>query len=110
MIGVNPPGHYMWDPQTADEQIARYAKLCAQDDKCRERTDDLSASMRRTAADLPDRWFFLPIKDANVRIVLLDALRDDTEGGARNRTHLDRHVALRSRGRPERALVRLSIR
>jgi pimeloyl-ACP methyl ester carboxylesterase len=62
MIGVNPPGHYMWNPQTTDEQIARYAKLCAQDDNCRKRTDDLGASMQRTGADMPDHWFFLPIK------------------------------------------------
>ena len=31
MIGVNPPGHFLWDPKTTDEQIGRYAALCAQD-------------------------------------------------------------------------------
>ena len=29
MIGVNPPGHFLWDPRTTDEQIGRYAALCA---------------------------------------------------------------------------------
>ena len=29
MIGVNPPGHFLWDPKTTDEQIRRYAApLC----------------------------------------------------------------------------------
>jgi pimeloyl-ACP methyl ester carboxylesterase len=68
MIGVNPPGHFLWDPHTTDEQIGRYADLCAKDAGCSKRTDDLAASMRRTAADMPDRWFFLPIKAGNVRV------------------------------------------
>jgi pimeloyl-ACP methyl ester carboxylesterase len=78
MIGVNPPGHYMWDPQTTDEQIGRYAALCAEDDGCRTRTDDLAASMRRTGADLPDRWLFLPIKASNVRILSFFGLMEST--------------------------------
>ena len=32
MIAVNPPGHFLWDGPTIDEQIARYAKLCSQDE------------------------------------------------------------------------------
>ena len=67
MIGVNPPGHFLWDAKTTDEQIGRYADLCSKDASCSKRTDDLAASMRRTAADMPDRWFFLPIKEGNVR-------------------------------------------
>ena len=26
MIGVNPPGHFLWDPKTTDEQIRRYSR------------------------------------------------------------------------------------
>ena len=29
MIGVNPPGNFLWDAQTTGEQIRRYAALCA---------------------------------------------------------------------------------
>src|SRR5213595_3271243 len=29
MIGVNPPGNYLWDAKTTGEQIRRYAALCA---------------------------------------------------------------------------------
>ena len=50
MIGVNPPGHFLWSPQATDEQIGRYSRLCAQDASCSSRTDDLAASMRKTAA------------------------------------------------------------
>jgi len=68
MLAVNPPGGFLWDGKTTDEQIARYSGLCAEDSSCSKQTDDLAASMGKTAADIPDRWFFLPIKDGNVRI------------------------------------------
>jgi pimeloyl-ACP methyl ester carboxylesterase len=78
MVAVNPPGAFLLDADTTDEQIGRYAALCANDDSCRPRTDDLAATMRRTAADIPDRWLFLPIKDGNVRVVSMFGLLDST--------------------------------
>ena len=78
MVAVNPPGAFLLDADTTDEQIGRYAALCAADDSCRTRTDDLAATMRRTAADIPDRWLFLPIKDANVQVVSMFGLLDST--------------------------------
>ena len=78
MVAVNPPGNFLLDADTTDEQIGRYAALCANDDSCRNRTDDLAATMRRTTADIPDRWLFLPIKDANVRVMSLFGLLDST--------------------------------
>lgn len=78
MIGVNPPGHFLWDPKTTDEQIGHYGALCAQDESCRTRTDDLAASMRQTASQMPDRWLFLPIKAGNVRFTSFFALMEST--------------------------------
>jgi pimeloyl-ACP methyl ester carboxylesterase len=77
-IAVNPPGHFFWDGPTTDRQIGRYAALCARDADCSARTDDLAASMRRTAGDMPDRWWFLPIKEANVRIASFFGLFETT--------------------------------
>jgi pimeloyl-ACP methyl ester carboxylesterase len=82
MIGVNPPGHFLWDAKTTDEEIARYADLCSNDDVCSKRTDDLAASMRQTAADIPDRWFFLPIKKGNVRVASFWGLSESTSEAA----------------------------
>jgi hypothetical protein len=62
MVGVNPPGNFLWDPEKTDEQIGRYVALCSKDASCSERTDDLTASIKRTGADMPERWLFLPIK------------------------------------------------
>jgi pimeloyl-ACP methyl ester carboxylesterase len=82
MIGVNPPGHFLWDGKTTDEQIGRYADLCAQDDSCSKRTDDLVASMRETAAEIPDRWLFLPIKEGNVRVASFFGLMESSTENA----------------------------
>ena len=82
MIGVNPPGHYLWDAATTDEQVARYAELCAADASCGERTDDLVATMRRVSADLPDRWSFLPIDRSTVRVLSFFGLMEATTAAA----------------------------
>jgi pimeloyl-ACP methyl ester carboxylesterase len=82
MLAVNPPGNYLWDPETTDEQIGRYAELCSKDAACSERTDDLAASMRRTAADVPDRWFFLPIREGNVRVLSFLGMMESTQAAA----------------------------
>jgi pimeloyl-ACP methyl ester carboxylesterase len=78
MIGVNPPGHFLWDGRTTDEQIRRYARFCAQDETCRGQTGDLVASMRRTGADIPKRFWFLPIKQSNVRLASFFGLMETT--------------------------------
>jgi pimeloyl-ACP methyl ester carboxylesterase len=78
MVGVNPPGNYLWDPQAADEQIQRYAERCAADPGCKARTDDLAASMQRAIADMPDRWLLLPIKKGTVRMVSFFSLMQST--------------------------------
>jgi len=82
MIAANPPGNYLWDPETTDEQIARYADYCSKDPACRGRTDDLVASIRRTSTEIPERWFFLPIKEGNVRAASHFGLMDTTAESA----------------------------
>jgi pimeloyl-ACP methyl ester carboxylesterase len=82
MVGVNPPGHFLWNPGTTDEQIRHYAALCSQDGSCRGRTDDLAATMKRTAAHVPDHWWFLPIKKGNVRIASFFGLMNATSEAA----------------------------
>jgi pimeloyl-ACP methyl ester carboxylesterase len=68
MLGVNPPGHYVWDGTTTDAQIEHYSELCKRDATCRGRTADLANTMRNLAQHLPRRWLFLPIKPGNVRL------------------------------------------
>ena len=82
MIGVNPPGHFMWDAKTFDEQIGRYASLCRHDAGCSKRTGDLAASIRKTSSDMPDRFWFLPIERGNVRAGSLFGLFETTSENA----------------------------
>jgi len=68
MIGVNPPGNFLWDPLTTDSQLAHVAQLCAQDSACRGRTNDLTQTMHSTATNMPNRWGLLQIKPGDVRL------------------------------------------
>jgi pimeloyl-ACP methyl ester carboxylesterase len=82
MIGVNPPGHFIWYPKTTDEQIGRYARLCAQDASCSKRTHDLATTLKEAAADVPDRFWFLPIRTGNARTASFWGLMESTQEAA----------------------------
>ncbi|MEZ4503795.1 MAG: alpha/beta fold hydrolase [Dehalococcoidia bacterium] len=82
MVAANPPGHFLWDAQTADEQIRIYADLCREDASCDERTDDLAATVARLNRDLPGHWGPLPIKAGNVRIASYFGLMESTSEAA----------------------------
>ena len=82
LIGANPPGHFLWDPATTDEQIGRYAARCAEDMGCSARTDDLQATFAETAAEVPDDWFFLPINEGTVRVLTFYGLMESTAEAA----------------------------
>ena len=66
MAGVNPPGHFVWDPARIDSQFAYYGELCAQDPHCSGRTDDLVAPIRQALANMPKSWMFVPISRDNI--------------------------------------------
>jgi pimeloyl-ACP methyl ester carboxylesterase len=82
MLAVNPPGHFPWDEKATDEQIGRYATLCGEDPTCRRRTPDLAASLRLASGNIPDRWWFLPIKEGNVKAAAFFGLMNATTDGA----------------------------
>jgi pimeloyl-ACP methyl ester carboxylesterase len=78
MAGVNPPGNFLWDPDTIDEQMRRYAEVCAADAVCRTRTNDLAAAVRDLAADPPERWLLWPIEGANLQAFSIVGLTEST--------------------------------
>src|SRR5256714_4294908 len=82
MIGVNPPGNFLWNAKRTDEQIRKYSALCSKDDSCRKRSDNLAASVSQALADIPDHWFFLPIKKGNVRIASFYGLMESSPEAA----------------------------
>ena len=74
MISVNPPGHFVWEPDVLDAQIEYDAGLCAQDPECSARTGDLAETMRSVAHNMPDQWQGLPIDPGKVRLITHAAL------------------------------------
>ena len=78
MVGVNPPGNFLYSGAEIDQGIGRYSALCAKQPSCRARTGNLAASMQHTAAHMPSRWYFLPIKPGNVRVGTFFGLTDAT--------------------------------
>ncbi len=81
MIGVNPPGNFLWNAKTTNEQIGRYAALCAQATSCRSRTPDLAASVKSSFAHVPSHWLFLPIKKGDFQTAAFFGLMNETSAG-----------------------------
>jgi pimeloyl-ACP methyl ester carboxylesterase len=69
MIGVNPPGSFIWDAETIDAQIGEYAGLCSEDVACSGRTQDLVKMMGQLSQKMPDRWLFAPIDEDKVKLI-----------------------------------------
>ena len=82
MIGVNPPGNFLWYPKTTDEQIQKYSAQCAKDAGCSGRTDDLAALLETKSRHIPDHWLFLPIKRGNVKVATFYGLMEATDAAA----------------------------
>jgi uncharacterized membrane protein YdfJ with MMPL/SSD domain/pimeloyl-ACP methyl ester carboxylesterase len=78
LIAVNPPGHFLWDAKVTDELIGRYSRLCAHDAGCSKRTGDLAASMRKTAAHMPGRFWGLPISKGDAKVASFYGLMEST--------------------------------
>jgi pimeloyl-ACP methyl ester carboxylesterase len=68
MVGVNPPGNFIYSGAEIDQGIERYSALCAKQPACRARTKNLAASVQHTAADMPSSWLSMPIKRGNVLV------------------------------------------
>ena len=68
MVAVNPPGHFVWEPDVIDAMIAYDADLCAGDPGCSARTDDLAETVRNVAHNIPRRWLLIPIDPGKVRV------------------------------------------
>jgi pimeloyl-ACP methyl ester carboxylesterase len=81
MLGVNPPGHFLWDPRETDALLGRYGTLCAADAACHARTPDLVGAVRDTVGHLPDRWGPLRIKPGNARLAAFYGLANVTSAG-----------------------------
>jgi pimeloyl-ACP methyl ester carboxylesterase len=68
LIGVNTPGHFIWDPAVFNKIIGHMSELCAQDVSCSSRTSDLAKTMYDVNHNMPKRWLVFNIDPATVRL------------------------------------------
>jgi pimeloyl-ACP methyl ester carboxylesterase len=68
LIGVNTPGHFIWDPAVLDKMIGHLSKLCAQDASCSSRTSNFAQTMYDVNHNMPKRWLFFNIDPDTVRL------------------------------------------
>jgi pimeloyl-ACP methyl ester carboxylesterase len=74
MIGVNPPGHFTWDPQLVDEQLNYYSRLWSKDSIMARECPDLASSMRRVLQNMPRKWLFFSISPGKVKVAAFGLL------------------------------------
>jgi pimeloyl-ACP methyl ester carboxylesterase len=82
MIGVNPPGHFVWQPAQTDEQLRRFSALCGRGPACGSGSADLLGAMRHTAANPPSRWGPFPIHRGNMQLGSFFGLMDASADAA----------------------------
>ena len=68
LIGVNTPGHFIWDPAVFDKMIGHISELCAKDASCSSRTSNLAKTIYNVNHDMPRRWLFFKIDPDTVRL------------------------------------------
>lgn len=68
MLGANPPGRFVFQPQTIQALLERYGRLWRADSTNPERRIDLLEAMRRALAAPPKRWLIFPIDAGKVRM------------------------------------------
>jgi pimeloyl-ACP methyl ester carboxylesterase len=68
LIGVNTPGHFIYDPAVLDERVRYLSELCARDVNCSSRTSDFAQTMYDVNHNMPTRWLFFNIDPDTVRL------------------------------------------
>lgn len=68
MIGVNPPGHFVWEPGMVDAQLEYYADLWKKDPEAASRTPDLIKTIRNVLKSLPRKWLIFRIDPDKVKV------------------------------------------
>jgi len=69
MISVNPPGHFVWNPEKIDAQLKRYSTLWSQDSIMSLKSKDLYADMRNVMNNMPRKWLLFSIDPGKVKVV-----------------------------------------
>jgi pimeloyl-ACP methyl ester carboxylesterase len=67
MISVNPPGHFVWEPEKVDDQLRYYAELWKKDPDAMSSTPDLIKTIKNVLDSLPKKWLIFRIDPDKIR-------------------------------------------
>lgn len=67
LVGVNTPGHFIWDRAVLDKMVGYLGELCARDANCSRRTSNFARTMYEVNHNMPQRWLFFNIDPDSVR-------------------------------------------
>jgi len=67
LLGVNTPGHFIWNPSDFDKIFQHINELCAKDSACSSRTNDLARTVHDVNRNMPTHWLFFDIDPDSVR-------------------------------------------
>jgi pimeloyl-ACP methyl ester carboxylesterase/predicted small lipoprotein YifL len=68
LIGVNTPGHFIWNRADFDGILKHISELCAKDATCSSRTKDFAQTMYDINHNMPERWLFFTIDPSTIRV------------------------------------------
>ena len=68
MVGVNPPGHFVWEPGMVDVQLKHYAELWKDDPQASSRSSDLIKTIQDVLKSLPRKWLIFRIDPDKIKI------------------------------------------
>ena len=68
MIGVCPPGHFIWSPKKIDDQLNYYDQLFAADSSHYDGRP-LSQSIRKALVNMPSRWSLFKLDPGKIKVI-----------------------------------------
>ncbi|HLF32957.1 MAG TPA: alpha/beta hydrolase, partial [Cyclobacteriaceae bacterium] len=69
MIGVNPPGRFVWEPAVIDEQLKYYSALWSKDSHLDSESNNLYSTIGGVLNAMPRKWLFFTIDPGKVKVV-----------------------------------------
>jgi hypothetical protein len=69
MIGVNPPGHFLWKPEKIDEQLEYYSRLYSSDSTIKDSALSLTQTMKNVLSRMPARWSFFTLDPGKIKVM-----------------------------------------
>jgi pimeloyl-ACP methyl ester carboxylesterase len=79
MIGLNPPGHFLYDPADFDELIEYMSLLCTEDIECQTQTQNMAQAIYDVNHNMPDRWLCFPIDSGTIRLITQTMFYDTSQ-------------------------------